>query len=150
MRIASISQEDCVELLNRVSIGRLACSLDNQPYVVPVHFVYEPGYIYVFSTVGKKIKWMRKNPRVCLQVDGIGNLSNWTSVVVDGTYLELTDPQYTAEREHAKEQLAQHSEWWRNPLAERREETSDVSIENVFFRIDVQSMTGLRGVLEAE
>ena len=107
-------------------------------------------YIYVFSTVGKKIKWMRKNPKVCLQVDEIGNLSNWSSVVVDGTYLELTDPQYTAEREHAKEQLAQYSEWWRNPLAERREQTDDVLIENVFFRINIPSMSGLRGVLEAK
>jgi uncharacterized protein len=93
---------------------------------------------------------MRKNPKVCLQVDEIGNLANWTSVVVDGTYLELTDPQYTAEREHAKEQLAEYSEWWRNPLAERREQTSDVSIENVFFRINIQSMSGLRGMLEAK
>ncbi len=150
MRITPISQEDCVELLNRVPVGRLACSLDNQPYVVPVRFAYEPEYIYVFSTVGKKIKWMRKNPKVCLQVDEIGNLSNWSSVVVDGTYLELTDPQYTAEREHAKEQLAQYSEWWRNPLAERREQTDDVLIETVFFRINIASMSGLRGVLEAK
>jgi len=150
MRITPISQEECSELLNRISIGRLASSLDNQPYVVPVRFSYEPGHIYVFSTVGKKIKWMRKNPKVCLQVDEIGNSSNWTSVIVDGTYLELSDPQYTAEREHAKEQLGQYSEWWRNPLAERREQTSDVSIENVFFRIDIQSMSGLRGVLEAK
>ena len=104
MRITPISQDYCIELLNRVSIGRLACSLDNQPYVVPVRFAYEPGYRYFFSTVGKKIKWMRKNPKVCLQVDEIGNLANWTSVVVDGTYLELADPQYTSEREHAKEQ----------------------------------------------
>jgi len=85
MRITPISQDDCIELLNRVSIGRLACSLDNQPYVVPVRFAYEPGYLYVFSTVGKKIRWMRKNPKVCLQVDEVGNLANWTSVVVDGT-----------------------------------------------------------------
>jgi nitroimidazol reductase NimA-like FMN-containing flavoprotein (pyridoxamine 5'-phosphate oxidase superfamily) len=150
MRITPISQEDCVELLNRVPIGRLACSLDNQPYVVPVRFAYEPGHLYVFSTVGKKIKWMRKNPRVCLQVDEIGNLSNWTSVVVDGTYLELTEPRYTSEREHAKEQLTQYSEWWRNPLAERREQTSDLAIDTIFFRIDVESMSGLRGVPEAK
>ena len=150
MRINPISQDDCVELLNRVSIGRLACSLDDQPYVVPVRFAYEPGYLYIFSTVGKKIKWMRKNPKVCLQADEIGNLSNWTSVVVDGTYLELTEPQYTAEREHAKEQLSQYSEWWRNPIAERREHTSDLSIETIFFRIEIQSMSGLRGVLEAK
>jgi len=29
-------------------------------------------------------------------------------------------------------------------LAERREQTSDLSIELVFFRIDIKSMSGLR------
>jgi len=78
MRIIPISQQECSELLQRVSIGRLACSLNDQPYVVPVAFSYEPDCIYIFSTVGKKIEWMRKNPKVCLQVDEIGNRSNWT------------------------------------------------------------------------
>ena len=150
MRIIAISQQECSELLKRLSIGRLACSLDNQPYIVPVCFSYEPDCIYIFSTLGKKIKWMRQNPKVCLQADEIGNRSNWFSVIVTGTYLELREPQYTAQREHALERLAQYSEFWRFPLAERREQTSDLSIESVFFRIDIKSMSGLRGIPEAE
>ena len=144
MRIIAMSQQECKELLKRVSIGRLGCSLDDQPYVVPVAFSYETDCIYMFSTVGKKIEWMRKNPKVCLQADEIGNRSNWLSVIVTGTYLELREPQYTAQLEHALEQLEQYSEWWRNPLAQRREQTSDLSIETVFFRIDIGSMSGLR------
>ena len=85
MRIIPISQQECGELLQRVSIGRLACSLNDQAYVVPVAFSYETDCIYIFSTFGKKIEWMRKNPKVCLQADEIGNRSNWTSVVVTGT-----------------------------------------------------------------
>jgi nitroimidazol reductase NimA-like FMN-containing flavoprotein (pyridoxamine 5'-phosphate oxidase superfamily) len=150
MRIIAISQQECSEVLKRLSIGRLACSLDNQPYIVPVCFSYEPDCIYIFSTLGKKIKWMRQNPKVCLQADEIGNRSNWFSVIVTGTYLELREPQYTAQREHALERLAQYSEFWRFPLAERREQTSDLSIESVFFRIDIKSMSGLRGIPEAE
>jgi uncharacterized protein len=150
MRVIAMSQQECKELLKRVSIGRLGCSLDDQPYVVPVGFSYEPDYIYIFSTLGKKIKWMRKNPKVCLQADEIGNRSNWLSVIVTGTYLELREPQYTAQLEHALEQLEQYSEWWRNPLAQRREQTSDLSIETVFFRIDIGSMSGLRTMPEAE
>ena len=58
---------------------------------------------------------MRQNPKVCLQADEIGNSSNWLSVIVTGTDLELSEPQYhTAEREHARELLAQHPEWWRS------------------------------------
>jgi uncharacterized protein len=145
MQIGAMSQEECSELLKRVSIGRLGCSLDDQPYVVPVGFSYEPNYIYIFSTLGKKIKWMRRNPKVCLQADEIGNRSNWLSVIVTGTYLELREPRYTAEREHALEQLEeQYSQYWQTPLAERREQTDDLSIETVFFRINIESMSGLR------
>jgi hypothetical protein len=150
MRIIAISQQECSDLLKRLYIGRLACSLENQPYIVPVCFSYEPDCIYIFSTLGKKIKWMRQNPKVCLQADEIGNRSNWFSVIVTGTYLELREPQYTPQREHALEQLAQYSEFWRFPLAERREQTSDLSIESVFFRVDIKSMSGLRGIPEAE
>ena len=149
MRIIAMSQQECRELLKRVSIGRLGCSLDDQPYVVPVGFSYEPDYIYMFSTFGKKIKWMRQNPKVCLQADEIGNRSNWLSVIVTGTYVELREPQYTAQLEHALEQLEQYSEWWRNPLAQRREQTRDLSIETVFFRIDIGAMSG-RTMPEAE
>jgi nitroimidazol reductase NimA-like FMN-containing flavoprotein (pyridoxamine 5'-phosphate oxidase superfamily) len=86
MRIVAISQQECGELLQRVSLGRLACSLNDQPYVVPVAFSYEPDCIYIFSTVGKKIEWMRQNPKVCLQADEMGHPSSWASVVVTGTW----------------------------------------------------------------
>ena len=67
-----------------------------------------------------------------------------------GTYLELREPQYTYEREHAQKQLAQHSRYWQNPLAERREQTSDLAMELVFFRLDIVSMSGLRATPEGE
>ena len=150
MRIVAISQQECGQMLQRVSIGRLACSLNDQPYVVPVAFSYEPDCIYIFSTVGKKIEWMRQNPKVCLQADEMGHGSSWASVVVTGWYLELNEMQNPALREHAMEQLAKYAEWWRNPLAERREKVSDLAIETVFFRIDITSMNGLRAIPEAE
>ena len=98
MRIVAISQPQCSELLKRLYIGRLGCTLDNQPYIVPVHFSYKPDSIYIFSTLGKKIEWMRQNPKVCLQADEIVDGREWLSVIVTGTYLELTGPQYEDER----------------------------------------------------
>jgi nitroimidazol reductase NimA-like FMN-containing flavoprotein (pyridoxamine 5'-phosphate oxidase superfamily) len=148
MLIIEISHGECKALLNRVSVGRLACCLENQPYVVPVCFAYESEHLYVFSTLGQKIKWMRQNPKVCLQADETRDRSDWTSVIVNGTYLELSEPQYTTEKEQAREQLAQVSDWWRTPLAQRREGSGDLSIEPIFFRIDIASMTGLRGIPE--
>jgi nitroimidazol reductase NimA-like FMN-containing flavoprotein (pyridoxamine 5'-phosphate oxidase superfamily) len=150
MRIVAISQPECEQLLSRVSIGRLACSFNDQPYVVPVCFAYEPERLYVFSTLGKKIEWMRQNPKVCLQVDEIANPSNWISVVINGTYLELREPQYTVEKERARKHLAQLLQWWLAPMAQRREQTSDLLVQAVFFRIEIESMSGLRGIPEGQ
>ena len=148
MRIVPLVATECKELLKRVSIGRLGSSLDNQPYVVPACFSYveDKNCLYLFSTVGQKIKWMRKNPKVCLLADEIGSRANWISVVVNGTYLELKEPQFTAERQKALEYLSEYSNWWRTPLAERREQVSDQEIEPVFFRIDISSISGLRAI----
>ena len=73
MVIDEMSGEECRALLGRASMGRLGCSLDNQPYIVPACLAYEPEYIYAFSTFGQKIEWMRANPKVCVQTDEIAS-----------------------------------------------------------------------------
>jgi hypothetical protein len=144
MEVNEISAEECQTVLERASLGRLGCSNENQPYVVPIHFSYEDGYLYAFSTFGQKVKWMRANPKVCLQTDEIQNQSNWISVIVYGEYEELPEPQYTAERKHASLLLAKQYQWWLNALAERQMRVGENAIEPLFFRIRIQSMSGLR------
>ena len=39
MIIRELSNEECSEALNAASFGRLGCTRDNQPYVVPIFFV---------------------------------------------------------------------------------------------------------------
>jgi uncharacterized protein len=73
MVINEMKEEECGAFLTSASLGRLGCSLDNQPYVAPIYFAYEPAYIYVLSTFGQKTESMRANPRVCLEVDPNGN-----------------------------------------------------------------------------
>ncbi len=144
MVIHEMSEKECREVLTRGSIGRIGCSLDNQPYVVPIHFAYEQDYVYVLSTLGQKIKWMRKNPKVCLQVDEITSPSQWASVVANGTYEELVEPQFSDERAHARTLLQKQHQWWLNALGERQTRSNDALIEPLFFRIRTDSMSGLR------
>jgi nitroimidazol reductase NimA-like FMN-containing flavoprotein (pyridoxamine 5'-phosphate oxidase superfamily) len=145
MIIKPLSEQECEEILGRATLARLACCLENQPYVVPVYVAYEANYVYVFSTEGKKVQWMRTNPKVCVQVDEIAGQAGWTSVIVNGEYQELGEPRFGVERTHARELLESRHEWWLNALAARRVDQPDVSISPVFFRIRVESMTGLRG-----
>jgi len=144
MLIDSMTKQEGREVLARVSFGRLACSLRDQPYVVPVCFAYEPDGIYIFSTPGKKIEWMRANPRVCVQVDEIADQSRWTTVIVNGWYEELPEIQYAAEREHARRLLKKRSLWWLNACGERQFQSGVKWIEPLLFRVRPHSMTGLR------
>ena len=127
-----------------------AARIKNQPYVVPIYFAYDSGYLYVFSTFGQKVNWMRANPKVCVQTDQAQNQSEWISVIVNGEYEELPGPQYTAERKHASSLLAKRIHWWLNALGERQMRVGDKSIEPLFFRIRIHSMSGLRATDEKE
>jgi uncharacterized protein len=148
MTIADIAEDQCRAVLARGSIGRLGCCFNSQPYVVPVYFAFADDSIYVFSTFGQKIEWMRSNPAVCLQVDEITSKSEWVSVIVDGKYDELRDPQRSAERAHAREVLEKRHRWWLNAVAERRARVNDLLIEPLFFRIHIDSITGLKATEE--
>jgi len=149
MIVNPINDEECSTILRRACVGRLACARDNEPYVVPIYLAYEAGYVYVFSTFGQKIRWMRANPKVCLEIDEIANESEWATVIVTGRYEELVEPQYANERAHARKLLErQHYHWWLNAAAERRLESDDQLVDPLFFRVRVDSMTGLRAVAE--
>jgi uncharacterized protein len=143
MAIKELSEAECRAFLKRAHIGRLACALDDQPYVVPISVVYEDDFIYSFSTIGQKIQWMRKNPKVCVELDELTAQSRWISVIATGLYQELRVPQFETERAHAHKLLERQSRWWLNALAERQIKTDDELIDPLFFRIRVESLSGL-------
>jgi uncharacterized protein len=151
MIVEEMTAEECRALLVRASSGRLGCSFDNQPYVVPVCLACERDHIYIFSTFGRKIEWMRLNNKVCVQTDEIITATDWASVIAEGRYQELSEPKFESDRARARELLEKRNQWWLNALAERRQESQrDVSIEPLFFRIQVDSITGLRARAEKE
>ena len=86
MLIRDLTTSECHDVLRKVAIARLACARDNQPYVVPIHVYFDGDCLYSFATLGQKIAWMRENPRVCVQVDDVGDRFHWATVVVFGQY----------------------------------------------------------------
>ena len=51
-------------------VGRIGLVLGTQPYIVPVHFVYEDGKFFIHSAnVGMKIECIKANSRVCFETD---------------------------------------------------------------------------------
>lgn len=145
MVIDELTRKQCSEFLGRTSLGRLACSAGDQPYIVPLVFAHDDAkYLYSMATFGQKIEWMRENPKVSVLFDEIVGESHWTSVVVNGVYEELAGPRFEDEREQARKLLANRQSWWQIPFAERQTKTAEQLIEPVFFRIEITSMSGLR------
>ena len=111
--IREMSPEEARDLVARNRLARLACSLNDQPYVVPMHYAYAENNLYSFSSVGQKIEWMRKNAKVCVQVDEFIRAQQWSSVVIVGTFEELPDRiGWKNQRERAWSLLQRRASWW--------------------------------------
>jgi len=94
-------------LLMEGQIGYLALARDNQPYLVPLNFIYEKGSIYFHCALqGRKIDYIRANPKACFQTgeaDGLISGDNpcshnysYRSVIVEGAVEEVVS---SAEKE---------------------------------------------------
>jgi nitroimidazol reductase NimA-like FMN-containing flavoprotein (pyridoxamine 5'-phosphate oxidase superfamily) len=149
--VEEMTVEECRKALLGAAFGRLASALDDQPYVVPVSFAVAGDYAYLFSMPGQKVEWMRRNPRVCLEVDGVDGQSNWTSIVVLGRYEELLDtPDDQPERLHAQKLLQRHAMWWQPGAVALANHVVRGDVTPVFYRIYMDRLTGRRGVPEPD
>jgi nucleotide-binding universal stress UspA family protein/nitroimidazol reductase NimA-like FMN-containing flavoprotein (pyridoxamine 5'-phosphate oxidase superfamily) len=85
----ALTREECEEVLRLSLIGRLACHAGGRLYVIPMAYCYDEGALYLRFADGLKVRMIRADPAVCLEVDHILDLANWRSVIVWGTFREL-------------------------------------------------------------
>jgi uncharacterized protein len=58
------------EVLHKAPICHLAMSDNDQPYVIPLNFGYEDNVLYFHCAgEGKKLDILRKNNRICFEID---------------------------------------------------------------------------------
>ena len=130
--IGIMTPEEIEATLGRIGTGRIACSLNDRPYVVPISYVYADGCIYAYSTLGRKVMIMREQPLVCFEVEEIDGPTSWRSVIVEGRYEELVDE---AERKDALRRLANGS----GSMVPR---VSEASSGAVVFRLRPETKSG--------
>lgn len=143
MFVRELSREESIELVSSNHIGRLACSRDDQPYIVPIQYAFAANRLYGFSMPGQKVDWMRANPRVCVEIDEFSGRESWKSVVIYGTYRELpdTEPGHH-ERLQAWSLLEKRTNWWEpGGLKPARQGVAGTS-HHLFFVIEIDEMTG--------
>lgn len=110
-------------VIQQAQICHLACSLEDQPYVLPISFGYDGKNVYVHTSHdGKKIKIFTQNPHVCLSFENDITLKSdpelackWSfsfqSVILDGNISEITEPE---EKNYGLAQIMAHyssSDW---------------------------------------
>ena len=143
MWVRTLSTAECAAILTENRLGRLACAKDGQPYVVPIHFVYSANQVFAFSSLGRKIEWMRANPLVSLLVEQRGQGAAWKSVIADGRYEELPDRiGYKVQRDHAWSLLSRHADWWQPGSLKPVTPSPVARSDHVFFRIAVEELSG--------
>jgi nitroimidazol reductase NimA-like FMN-containing flavoprotein (pyridoxamine 5'-phosphate oxidase superfamily) len=144
MLIHELTLAECRDVVSRANLARLACARADQPYVVPVSFAYdtESNSLFSFSTIGKKVEWMRENPKVCLEIEDVADKFHWTTVVIVGRYDEIADSdEHAAIRRRALDLFESRDEWWL-PGAARVGPTEHHAM--VVYRILIDRMTGRR------
>jgi nitroimidazol reductase NimA-like FMN-containing flavoprotein (pyridoxamine 5'-phosphate oxidase superfamily) len=145
MLIEEMLRPACIEFLERVRFGHLACEQGGQPYVTPFYFACQQGALYGFSTVGQKVMWMRANPRVCIEADEVVSPQQWTSVVAFGRYEELPPEQgHDADRKLAHSLLSQRPIWWEPGYARTVVGGNERPLDLVYFRVHLGEVTGHR------
>ena len=142
MLILELTNKECIEVLTRLGLGRLACSRDDQPYIVPIFFSFDAREtcLYGFSTAGRKIEWMRRNPKECVEVEEIVDKALWTTLLATGRYEEIHDQKRDHAFERVRELFQQRPEWWLPATAKL------AGVEEherpVFYRIRIDELTG--------
>src|ERR671911_673928 len=99
--IHELPTEEIEALLRTAIVGRIACcghSLtgDGRPYLVPLAYGYDGDAIYAHSGPGRKLNLMRAEPRVTFEVDEAEAPDRWRSVIAEGMFEEIDDPQQRA------------------------------------------------------
>lgn len=143
--IGALTKEQIEHVLRSGLIGRIGCSDENGVYVVPVTYVYDDNYIYAHSREGMKVQIMRKNPKVCFEVDSIENMTNWRCVVVQGKFQEFeAEAEQTKAFKILKDRLMPYllSETMRPKGFDHGPERVEKERKPVVYRIKIDHMTG--------
>jgi uncharacterized protein len=143
--IQELTRQASLDLVARTHLGRLACSREGQPYVVPIYFAYNDNCLYSFSTAGKKVEWMRANPLVCVEADDVTNSQHWMSIVVLGRFEELPDTrEWQSARALAHDLLQKKPAWWEPGYAKTVLGGTERPLVPVYYRIHIEQITGHR------
>lgn len=88
--VASLTREECWDLLRREEFGRLAYTLGGEAHIVPINYAVDEGRLVFRTAAGSKLSAILEGGTVAFEIDDIG--TEWAaSVIVRGTAVELPE-----------------------------------------------------------
>ena len=131
-----LSKAEAYQLLADETVAHLACVVNDEPYVVPINYLFIDGAIYIHSLPGLKIDALRARPRLCLQVEQVKNNIKWRSAQVFGDFEEIRS---ASERRYVLSRLSE-----RFPLLTPVESVQDNAFENcIVFQVVIDRVIGV-------
>lgn len=146
LKIEDMTPKETETLLERVGFGHLGCAREGRPYVLPMHYAYDSGNIYFFTTEGMKTEYIETNPEVCFQVEEVRNDNHWQSVVVIGRAERLTRSEET---EHAMQLITRRNPTLTPALSATSVDVWGRSNTIALFRIKPELIDGRRTISAA-
>jgi nitroimidazol reductase NimA-like FMN-containing flavoprotein (pyridoxamine 5'-phosphate oxidase superfamily) len=131
----ALPQHECLALLARNHVGRLAFAFHDRVDIQPLHYVYEAGWLYGRTTAGAKLATLAHNHWVAFEVDAVRGTFDWESVVVRGSFHRLDEWVHEGTHAHALSLL-------RTLVPDTLTAHDPTPERTVFFRIAVGEMTG--------
>ena len=90
--IRPLTADEADALLARNWIGRIAFAAGDRVDVEPIHYVYDPPWIFGRTSVGAKLFALAQDSWCAFETDDVRGLFDWQSVVARGPFSALNSP----------------------------------------------------------
>lgn len=117
-----LSEDECVRLLAREALVRVAFHDETSLYLIPLGYVWLRGALHGVTERGRKTRVAEANSNVAFQVDSSAHtgLWKWDSVTGEGSFeLVASDAEKQQVLSGLQPVVAQAPEWWRQDQAAR-------------------------------
>lgn len=143
--LGELNDLEIKNVLSSQVLGRLACTDGKQPYIVPLTYTYDGEYIYGQINEGMKLDLLRKNPKICFEVDMMNDMRNWKSVLVFGEFQELKNKDAEKARHILLDRvfpLMTSSTIHTHEHEEKGKIDDSNRVKHIMYRIRIKKLTG--------
>lgn len=147
-----LSKAECLEEVKRHYVAKLGYILNDCPFIVPITYYFDKAEncILGYSVHGHKIEGMRKNTTVCMYIDSITSVKNWKSILIHGSFEELSKVDSAFYLNRLREGVRDLLNDTNDKETRAMEEFSNVKFpqgEPIVYRINIWDITG-RKIIE--